>query len=298
LRAGFDQIPRIAELHALCLLGREGASGPIRDEPSLLLGERRVEVEHEGVSIGAKFDDDEGHALRHQAGDERDIARQPVELGDDNRALIGFGGGERCGKLWPAVEGICAFAAFGLDELPDHEKALGERKALDCGALGLQAKPGAALAIGGNAIINDGFVHRSPPERLYYKWHTTVWCLYDCEVEQFYYCLMLQQRRARLLYCSVQAAFVLGQEAATSPYTALCQPGRDYGYGGNIARRSVGGRRHRIWRVVALRVVSLAVMIALAVGKGGNVDPQLLAYYRRPARRVWVVSAKEGTLGV
>ena len=136
LRAGFDQIARIAELHALCLLGCKRGARALGNQAPFLLGQRRIEMQHEWVGIGAQFGHDERHALRHQARHEGDIARQPVELGDNNGALVGLGGGERCGKLWAAIEGIGALAAFGLDELPDQEKALGQGEPLNGGALG------------------------------------------------------------------------------------------------------------------------------------------------------------------
>ena len=48
---------------------------PFRDQPALLLGQCRVEVQHEGIGVGPQVGDQERHPLRHQPGDEGDVAR-------------------------------------------------------------------------------------------------------------------------------------------------------------------------------------------------------------------------------
>jgi hypothetical protein len=52
------------------------------------------------VDVRAELGDHEGHALRHEAGNERHVAREPVEFGDDDRAFALPGLRERCGELW------------------------------------------------------------------------------------------------------------------------------------------------------------------------------------------------------
>ena len=55
---------------------------------TFLLGERRVDVKRERIDILAERGDDERHPLRHQPGDEADVAAdQAVELGDADRNL-------------------------------------------------------------------------------------------------------------------------------------------------------------------------------------------------------------------
>ena len=49
---------------------------------ALLFGQRGVDVQDERIDVPAQRADDERHPLRHQAGDERDVAAEPVELGD------------------------------------------------------------------------------------------------------------------------------------------------------------------------------------------------------------------------
>jgi hypothetical protein len=70
----FTCVPWIAQLRALRLADGESATGALGDKPALLLGQRGVEVEHEGICIGSELGHDEGNALCHQAGDEGDIA--------------------------------------------------------------------------------------------------------------------------------------------------------------------------------------------------------------------------------
>ena len=42
----------------------------------------------------------EFNAAVHQRGNEGQIARQPIELGDDKLRLLLLAGRERCGELW------------------------------------------------------------------------------------------------------------------------------------------------------------------------------------------------------
>jgi len=81
-------------------------------------------MEHEGIGIGAEFSDDERHLLRHQAGDEGDVAREPVELGDDHRTAFSSCSGQCLGEARAPVEGIRSLAGLDLDELADEVEAL------------------------------------------------------------------------------------------------------------------------------------------------------------------------------
>ena len=45
-------------------------------------------------------------ALRHQARDKGDIAREPIEFGDQHRALCGPSSSQCRGQLWPAIQRI------------------------------------------------------------------------------------------------------------------------------------------------------------------------------------------------
>ena len=93
------------------------ARGALRDLPALLLGQRGVEVQHEGIGIGSQLGNDEWHTLGHQAGNEGHVAREAIELGNQHRTLRLARCGQRCGKLWPSIERIGALAGFDLGEL-------------------------------------------------------------------------------------------------------------------------------------------------------------------------------------
>jgi hypothetical protein len=48
----------------------------------------------------------ERHPLGHEAGNEGHVARQPIELGNDDWAFLPAPGGQRCRQLRPPVEGV------------------------------------------------------------------------------------------------------------------------------------------------------------------------------------------------
>ena len=48
-------------------------------------------MQHKGVGIGAKLGDDERHPLRHQPGNEGDVAGQAIELRDRDSRTATFG---------------------------------------------------------------------------------------------------------------------------------------------------------------------------------------------------------------
>ena len=96
--------------------------------------------------------DDEWDAVRHQAGNEMDVARQPVELRDGDR-------GSRARALWPArrragvpVQRVASLAALDLDELGRDLEALGGGEPGDGLALRLDPKTGAPLLVGQSPV--------------------------------------------------------------------------------------------------------------------------------------------------
>jgi hypothetical protein len=96
----------VAQLGPAGLLCRQCRLGPLRDQPPLFLGQRRVEVQHEGICIPAEFGHYERHALRHQPGNERDVTGKSVEFGHQHAALGRSGYGERRRELGPPIEGV------------------------------------------------------------------------------------------------------------------------------------------------------------------------------------------------
>ncbi len=75
------------------------------------------------------------------------VTREPVELGDGDRARlpVAAGASQGGGELRAAVERIGALARLDLSELGGDLEALGLGEAGDGGALGVEPEPRAAL---------------------------------------------------------------------------------------------------------------------------------------------------------
>src|SRR5215472_8897806 len=83
----------------------------------------------------------------HQPGDEMDVAREPIELDDDQAGVPQPAGSEGCGDLRPIV----ALAGFDLAVLGD-EYALGAGDVASHRlALRFEAEPRGALLVGRDA---------------------------------------------------------------------------------------------------------------------------------------------------
>src|SRR4051794_24270986 len=76
--------------------------------------------------------------------------RPPIELGDDDRALRRARAGAGSGQLWAALEGVGSLSGLRLDVLAKDGQALCDSKGLHCGALGVDAEAGSALAVSGH----------------------------------------------------------------------------------------------------------------------------------------------------
>ena len=67
--------PRIAQDHSAGLCGSQRVFCAPRDHRALLFGERRIQVQHERIDVGAELGNDERDTLRHEAGDEMNVTR-------------------------------------------------------------------------------------------------------------------------------------------------------------------------------------------------------------------------------
>src|SRR3954468_9613817 len=100
--------------------------------------------------------------LSHQLGDEGDVARQPVELGDHQSGAVQAAQAERPIQLGP----VGAPAALDLGHLVGQAPAPAVEVALNRLPLGLQPETGAALTVGADPIIGDKATDRhglNPP---------------------------------------------------------------------------------------------------------------------------------------
>jgi hypothetical protein len=82
-------------------------------------------VQQERIDVGTQLGDDELDALRHQATDEVNVAAEPVQLGDRDRALAMLGLSQRGSQLRAASKRVGTFAGLDLDELTGQLEALG-----------------------------------------------------------------------------------------------------------------------------------------------------------------------------
>jgi len=116
-------------------------------------------------SVPAEFSHDERDALGHQAGNERDIAGEAVELRDQDTALGVAGRCERSCELGPPIERVGALSGLGFDVFGNDPEVLGFGEPGNCCTLGLDPEPGAVLLPCGDTIVGDSAFHtnRIPP---------------------------------------------------------------------------------------------------------------------------------------
>jgi hypothetical protein len=91
---------------------RQRGAGALRNRLALVLGDCRQDVD--GQLVGMRLiDRDKLDLAVHQRGDERNVAREAVKLGDDQLGLVPAAGGDRPLQLGP----LCALAALDLGKL-------------------------------------------------------------------------------------------------------------------------------------------------------------------------------------
>ena len=92
--------------------GGERGLRALRDHRALLLGQGGVEVQEERLDVGAKIGTRNGVLCAIRPRNEVHVAREPVELGDGDRARlpVAAGPGQRGGELRAAVERVGALA--------------------------------------------------------------------------------------------------------------------------------------------------------------------------------------------
>src|SRR5215472_17445295 len=89
----------------------------------------------------------------HQARNERHVAAQPIQLGDEDRALASSGIGQRGGKPRPAIKRVGALAGLDLGKFGGDGKALATGKLRVRRTSRLKAESGAALLLCGDADV-------------------------------------------------------------------------------------------------------------------------------------------------
>ena len=114
---------RVAEPHAAAPGHRQRLLGALRDRLALLLRHQRHDADGEVVRL-RQVHRGEAHAAVAQRQQERGVARQPVELGDDQRRSGDLGEVQRLGELRP----IWTAPAFDLGEAGEDRSACARRR--------------------------------------------------------------------------------------------------------------------------------------------------------------------------
>lgn len=116
-------------------------------------------MEHEGIGIGPEFRHDERHLLSHEAGNEGDIAAEPIQLGDHDRTLTAASQVEGGGELRALIEGIGPLPRLNLHMLGNDGEALRLTEPSYRGPLGFNAKAAPALLGSRNTKVADERLH-------------------------------------------------------------------------------------------------------------------------------------------
>ncbi len=113
--------------------------GALPDVPPLLLGHRRVDVEHERIDVKTQLANVEGDFPLHQPGDECNVAAEPIEPRDKNRALTAPRVGHRRRQNRPALERVHPLSGLDFDEFRCNFDVIRFGEAANCLALRLDA---------------------------------------------------------------------------------------------------------------------------------------------------------------
>jgi hypothetical protein len=97
------------------LRGGERGLRALRNHRALLLSERGIQMQQEGLDLRAEVGDQKRRLMRHEAANEMHVARQSIELGDGGRRsfAVTAGLGQRGGELWASAERVGAPARLG-----------------------------------------------------------------------------------------------------------------------------------------------------------------------------------------
>ena len=121
-----------------------------RDRLAFGLRHQRHDADGQIIGLG-QIDGEEPHAAVAQGQQEGRIAREPVELGDDQDGAGDTGQVQRLGEFRP----IRVAPAFHLCKPGDHLGAARGSKCIDALALRFEAEPTGALTGGRDPLVGD-----------------------------------------------------------------------------------------------------------------------------------------------
>jgi hypothetical protein len=131
--------------------GTQRSCCSVGDRPCFVFGEGSHDMHGEPICL-RHVGRNEIDAGLHQPGNEVHIARQAVELGDQqcSRALLRLlNGGEQLGP----IAGAALLCGLDLSEFGQHGRGLGDSSY--CFTLGFQTEAALALFVGRNAVVSD-----------------------------------------------------------------------------------------------------------------------------------------------
>jgi len=139
-----------AEPDTTGLCGCEGGFGPLRNHLPFMLGERSQHVQHQLAGVRVVGGDELDIAF-HQGADERDVAAETVQLGNDQDRFVT----PACLQGERELRSVVFAAALDLDELGDDGCASAADELTDRFALRFQSQTRSALLVGGDAEVGD-----------------------------------------------------------------------------------------------------------------------------------------------
>jgi hypothetical protein len=140
--------PTAAEMDAACTSRHQSGLRALGNHIPLLLGHCRHDVQGEAGRSG-HVDGDKVHAVFHQLRDKGDIARQPVQLCDDQNRTPHPTLPESLIERWA----VCPRAALYLLKL--HEEDAVADIGSDRRSLSLKTESGLSLALRGTTVIRN-----------------------------------------------------------------------------------------------------------------------------------------------
>src|SRR5258705_7334765 len=150
------------KLDAALLGSPQTGAGALADQAAFLFCEGCVDVQRERVNAAAEGADNKRNPLRHQAGNERHIARQPIKLRNSHLAFGLLRGFQCCFQFRPAIERIRALTGLDLGKLGNYLETFSLGELADRIALRFQAEARPALFLCRHAIVGNQRRHPEP----------------------------------------------------------------------------------------------------------------------------------------
>lgn len=152
------EVGRRPQLGALGFLGGERRFGALGDEFALVLGKHGEDAHGKGIGVG-QVAADKIHPRVAQLEDKACIAREPIQLGDEQRRALGLGQRNGRYQLRPRV----FLTRLDLDEFPHQRRP--PTKGFHRHALRRETQSRLASLEGGDTQVGDVGLYRNGEDR-------------------------------------------------------------------------------------------------------------------------------------